>query len=144
MFENPRRGRQARNFTTNAPKILDLKLSSEQILSRELPLGAPELWWRSCKTVTCFLLVALLPKTLTLAKTILQAMQGTLMEKFCITSISPNNLQLPLVTQGVNVYVISHLWSVILQTQGFLWNHLHQTLWMLNQFLKIHSIDSLL
>ena len=36
-------------------------------------------------------------------------MQGTLMEKFCITRISPNNLQLPLVTQGVNVYVISHL-----------------------------------
>ena len=24
MFENPRRGRQARNFTTNVPKILDL------------------------------------------------------------------------------------------------------------------------
>ena len=32
MFENPRRGRQARNFTTNVPKILDLKSSSEQIL----------------------------------------------------------------------------------------------------------------
>ena len=31
MFENPRRGRQARNFTTNIPKILDLKSSSEQI-----------------------------------------------------------------------------------------------------------------
>ena len=41
MFENPRRGRQARNFTTNAPKILDLKSSSEQIFSRRLPLGAP-------------------------------------------------------------------------------------------------------
>ena len=27
MFENPRRGRQTRNFTTNAPKILDLKSS---------------------------------------------------------------------------------------------------------------------
>ena len=33
MFENPRRGRQARNFTTNAPKILELKSSSEQIFS---------------------------------------------------------------------------------------------------------------
>ena len=33
MFENPRRGRQAINFTTNAPKILDLKSSSEQIFS---------------------------------------------------------------------------------------------------------------
>ena len=25
MFENPSRGRQARNFTTNVPKIVDLK-----------------------------------------------------------------------------------------------------------------------
>ena len=34
MFENPRRGRQARNLTTNDPKILDLKSSSEQIFSK--------------------------------------------------------------------------------------------------------------
>ena len=33
MFENPRRGWQARNFTTNVPKIIDLKSSSEQIFS---------------------------------------------------------------------------------------------------------------
>ena len=33
MFENPRTGRKARNFTTNVPKILDLKSSSEQIFS---------------------------------------------------------------------------------------------------------------
>ena len=33
MFENPRRGRQAKNFTTNVPKILDLKSSSEHIFS---------------------------------------------------------------------------------------------------------------
>ena len=33
MFENPRRGRQARNFTKNVPKILDVKSSSEQIFS---------------------------------------------------------------------------------------------------------------
>ena len=33
MFENPGRGRQARNFTANIPKILDLKSSSEQIFS---------------------------------------------------------------------------------------------------------------
>ena len=33
MFENPRRGWQARNFTANVPKILDLKSSSEQIFS---------------------------------------------------------------------------------------------------------------
>ena len=31
MFENLRRGGQARNFTKNVPKILDLKSSSEQI-----------------------------------------------------------------------------------------------------------------
>ena len=42
MFENPRRGRQARNFTTNVPKILVLKWSTEQIFSRKLPLGAPD------------------------------------------------------------------------------------------------------
>ena len=32
---------QARNFTTNVPKILDLKSSSEQIFFRKLSLGAP-------------------------------------------------------------------------------------------------------
>ena len=42
MFENPRRGRQARSFTTNVPKILDLKSPSEQIFFRKLSLGAPE------------------------------------------------------------------------------------------------------
>ena len=34
MFKNPRRSRQVRNFTTNVPKILDLKSSSEQIFSK--------------------------------------------------------------------------------------------------------------
>ena len=43
MSENPRRGRQVRNFTTNVPKILDLKSSSEQIFFRKLLLGAPDL-----------------------------------------------------------------------------------------------------
>ena len=42
MFENPMRGRRARNFTTNVPKIVDLKSSSEQIFSKTLSLGAPE------------------------------------------------------------------------------------------------------
>ena len=49
MFENPRRGRQARNFTENDPKILDLKSSSEQINFRTLSLGAPEKCRRSIK-----------------------------------------------------------------------------------------------
>ena len=48
MFENPRRSRQARNFPTNVPKILDLKSSSEQIFFRKLPLGAPEKWIGHC------------------------------------------------------------------------------------------------
>ena len=34
VFENPRRGRQARILTTNVPKILDLKSSSEQMFSK--------------------------------------------------------------------------------------------------------------
>ena len=33
MYENPRRGSQARNFGENVPKIVDLKSSSEQIFS---------------------------------------------------------------------------------------------------------------
>ena len=40
MFENPRRGRQARNLTKNVPKILDLRSSSEQVFFRKLTLGA--------------------------------------------------------------------------------------------------------
>ena len=43
MFENPRRGRQARDFTENYPKILGLKSSSEQIIFQKLSLGAPEM-----------------------------------------------------------------------------------------------------
>ena len=42
MFENLRRATQARNFTTNVPKILELKSSSEQIFSenwRLVPLA---------------------------------------------------------------------------------------------------------
>ena len=42
MFENPRRAWHTTNFTTNVPKTLDLKSSSEQIFSRKMPLGAPE------------------------------------------------------------------------------------------------------
>ena len=32
MFENPERGTEARNFTTNVPKILDLKSNVPKIL----------------------------------------------------------------------------------------------------------------
>ena len=39
MFENPRRGRQAKNFTTNVPKILDLK-SSSSLCTAAPSLGA--------------------------------------------------------------------------------------------------------
>ena len=42
MFQNPRRSGQARNFTENDPKILDLKSSPEQISFRKLSLGAPD------------------------------------------------------------------------------------------------------
>ena len=46
VSENPRRGEQARNFTTNVPKILDLESSSEQIFSencRWVPLNELQL-----------------------------------------------------------------------------------------------------
>ena len=49
MFENPRRGKQARNFTRNVPKILDLKSSSEQIFSencRWVPLKIQKNLWK--------------------------------------------------------------------------------------------------
>ena len=52
MFENPRRGRQATNFTTNVPKILDLKSSSEQIFSqncRWVPLQKSWPLWFLCR-----------------------------------------------------------------------------------------------
>ena len=51
MFENPRRGRQARNFTTNVSKIVDLKSSSEQIIFRKLSLGAPDKRQLFCQSV---------------------------------------------------------------------------------------------
>ena len=52
MFENPRRGRQATNFTTNVPKILYLKSSSEQIFS--------ENWrWVPLNELPCFILHSL-------------------------------------------------------------------------------------
>ena len=54
MFENPRRGKQARNFTTNVPKTLDLKSSSEQIFSEKL--GASE--WANYKITDSFLAVS--------------------------------------------------------------------------------------
>ena len=49
MFENPRRGRQVRNFKENDPKILDLKSSSEQIIFRKLSLGAPGMSLKLCR-----------------------------------------------------------------------------------------------
>ena len=39
MFENPRRGRQAKTFTTTVPKILDQIVFRTDIF-RKLPLGA--------------------------------------------------------------------------------------------------------
>ena len=54
MFENPRRGRQARHFTKNVPKILDIKSSSEQIFS-ESWRWVPLFYWDSDLWL-CFLL----------------------------------------------------------------------------------------
>ena len=51
MFENPRRGRQARNFTTNVPKILDLKSSSEQIFSENCRCVPLSIVWNMCENL---------------------------------------------------------------------------------------------
>ena len=54
MFENTRRDRQARNFTTHVPKILDLKSSSEKIFSEKLTLDALDymsIYNRFCKVL---------------------------------------------------------------------------------------------
>ena len=58
MFENLRRGRQARNFATNIPKILDLKSPSEQIFFRKLSLGAPEKITKIIATATTTITVS--------------------------------------------------------------------------------------
>ena len=61
MFENPSKGMQANNVTTNVPKILVLKSSSEQIFSencRWVPLHVVQYddkicrKYFSCKLVT--------------------------------------------------------------------------------------------
>ena len=65
MFENPRRGRRTRNFTTNVSKILDLKSSSEQIFFRKLSLGAPVRFQIRPKEI---LIVALLLLSITILR----------------------------------------------------------------------------
>ena len=50
MFENPRRGTQARNFTTNVSKLLDLLSSSD--IFQKLTLGASD-YWISQKIMWC-------------------------------------------------------------------------------------------
>ena len=40
MFKNAKTGRQEINFTTNVPKILDVKSFSETDIFRKLTLGA--------------------------------------------------------------------------------------------------------
>ena len=52
LFENPKKGMRARKFTTNVPKILDLKSSSEQIFFRKLSLGAPEFLFETSRRIT--------------------------------------------------------------------------------------------
>ena len=44
MFENPRRGRQAKNFTINAPKILDLQSFFRTDTFRKTDVGCPDCW----------------------------------------------------------------------------------------------------
>ena len=43
MFGNPRRGRQARNFTRNVPKILDSQIVFRTVIFQKLTLDAHDL-----------------------------------------------------------------------------------------------------
>ena len=68
MFENPRRGRQARNFTTNVPKILVLKSSSNRYFPK-INVGCPCLVICVCifvfrMTGCCMLRSSLVPRPL--------------------------------------------------------------------------------
>ena len=56
MFENLRRGGQARNFTTNVPKILDFKSSSPNRYFPKIDVGCPCIFLRmsaSSKNESC-------------------------------------------------------------------------------------------
>ena len=53
-FENPRRGMQARNLTTNVPKILDLKSYFRTDIFQKLSLGVPVI---CVKRMECMVLV---------------------------------------------------------------------------------------
>ena len=44
MFENPRRGSQARNFTANVPKIHRSQIVIRTDIFGKLSLGAPGFW----------------------------------------------------------------------------------------------------
>ena len=75
MFENPRRGRQTRNFGKNVPKILHLKSSSEQIFSencRWVPLYTP-----SSMTITNLLQTCCNKKHVTLPRKMLKTQCDT-------------------------------------------------------------------
>ena len=67
MFENPWRGRQARNFTTNVLKILDLKSSHSQFPCRSVPIYIINCRWVVVKwsndshsQINCFRTVSLI------------------------------------------------------------------------------------
>ena len=86
MFENPRRGRQARNFTTNVPKILDRKSTSEQIF-RKLSLGAPDITRNALKLLAVVTLQTFYPGKLDLLTVYLGKVNFLI-----VTEFSPGNL----------------------------------------------------
>ena len=94
MFENPRGGRQARNFTANVPKILDLKSCSEQIFSenwRWVPLehdrvGNTNARYPSAPEVKSFFEIPFLNQNFTYIATLHNEFQGRL--KSCLYSLN--------------------------------------------------------
>ena len=119
MFENPRRGRQARNFTTNAPKILDLKSSSEQLFSRKLPLGAPvtPICWLRAATIEDVKMIHLIHCH--------ALMTLTAIGKFQLSQLVVLTLRLLLLTP---LWVGCHtLWSYMITNYFWGFNNLRET-----------------
>ena len=95
MSEHPRRGRQARNFTTNVPKILVLTSSSEQIFSRKLPLGAPVLYgtgpfWKYSRSLSKELDLLLILNTNTTTSVRISLVDSTVRNNLCHPSFDSN------------------------------------------------------
>ena len=125
MFENPRRGRQARNFTQNVPKILDLKSSRSRYD-----------FWPNCTPLS--------PNTI-----IYHGNVSLRILSFCIFNFLipiylmekwPWQMARPMFSKDMTAYALGYtffftlIWSLIVPRpleSGYFWNHLLFFTWIL-------------